>query len=38
MNEIIPERIAPDVNFETELGGLFDLKGKVAYWKRKARG
>lgn len=31
MNEIVPERIAPDVNFEAELGGLFDLKGKVAY-------
>ncbi len=31
MNENIPERIEPSINFKDELGGLFDLAGKVAY-------
>ncbi len=31
MNEGVPERIEPDINFKDELSGLFDLSGKVAY-------
>lgn len=27
----VQERITPEVDFQTQLGGLFDLEGKVAY-------
>lgn len=31
MSDQAPERIAPVINFERELAGLFDLSGKVVY-------